>query len=172
MKGIVFCIAFTALFLGSAAAYAEAQPFDHTGMPLPRFASLASDEINVRTGPGLRYPVEWVYTKKNLPVEIIREFDHWREIRDIEGQTGWIHKSLLSGRKSFVVTGRLHVLRKKPGQDKTPVAQVEAGVIGLIDDCREGWCKVEIAGYEGWLPLDSFWGGVEKTAEQQAKAEN
>ena len=42
-----------------------------SGLPLPRFASLKADEVNVRTGPGPRYPVDWVFKSRNMPVEIV-----------------------------------------------------------------------------------------------------
>jgi SH3-like domain-containing protein len=75
------------------------------GLALPRFVSLRSDEVNLRTGPGTNYPVEWVYVRRGLPVEIIAEFDNWRKVRDIEGTVGWIHKSLLSGKRMAVILG-------------------------------------------------------------------
>ncbi len=71
-----------------------------SGYPLPRFASLRSEPINVRKGPGIRYEVAWVFVKEGLPVEIIQEFDTWRKIRDLDGQEGWIHQNLLSGRRT------------------------------------------------------------------------
>ncbi|MDP7625068.1 MAG: SH3 domain-containing protein, partial [Rhodospirillales bacterium] len=89
----------TALLVSVLAAPAWTQaPPATTGKPLPRFVSLRADEVNLRTGPGVRYPVDWVYQRKNLPVEVIAEFGTWRKVRDVQGSQGWIHQSLLSSR--------------------------------------------------------------------------
>src|SRR5262245_5050819 len=74
-------------------------PRKGSGLPIPRFASLRSDEVNVRSGPGTRYPVEWVFKRKSMPVEIVAEYDIWRKIRDWQGASGWVHQSLLTGKR-------------------------------------------------------------------------
>ncbi|HKH69397.1 MAG TPA: SH3 domain-containing protein, partial [Reyranella sp.] len=74
---------------------AAAQQRKGSGLPIPRFASLRSDEVNVRTGPGPRYPIDWVFKRKAMPVEIVAEFENWRKIRDWQGASGWVHQSLL-----------------------------------------------------------------------------
>ncbi|GAA4505194.1 SH3 domain-containing protein [Gluconacetobacter tumulicola] len=76
-----------------------------TGLPLPRFAALRADEVNMRSGPGQRYPIEWVYHRRDLPVKIEREFDVWRLVEDSDGQKGWVHQATLVGTRSFVITG-------------------------------------------------------------------
>ena len=76
---------------------AQDELYDNSGLPIPRFVTLRSDKVFVRTGPGVRYPIKWVFQKENLPVEVIQEFDTWRQIRDRDGEEGWIHQSLLSG---------------------------------------------------------------------------
>ncbi len=86
-------------------APAEPAKGSNTGLPLPRFASLKTDEVNLRTGPGLRYPIEWVYKRRDLPVEIQREFEVWRLVADQEGVKGWVHQATLVGRRTFVVVG-------------------------------------------------------------------
>ena len=75
-----------------------------SGLPFPRFASLRSDEVNVRTGPGTRYPVDWVFKRKSMPVEIVAEYENWRKIRDWQGASGWVHQSLLTGKRSFLIS--------------------------------------------------------------------
>lgn len=138
-----------------AAAQTETQP---TGLPLPRFASLRADEVNVRTGPGPRYPVEWVFVRRNMPVEIIAEFDTWRRIRDWQGTEGWAHKSMLSGRRTVMMIGEVRTLRREATEDSPAVARAEPGVVGTLETCDNGWCRIEINGFEGWLKTDEFWG--------------
>ncbi|MEH6546060.1 MAG: SH3 domain-containing protein, partial [Sneathiella sp.] len=73
-------------------------------MPLPRFVSLSSNKVNVRTGPGTRYPITWVFVRRGWPVEVIAEYELWRRIRDVDGSTGWVHKGLLSSRRTLIIT--------------------------------------------------------------------
>ena len=76
-----------------------------TGLPLPRFVALRTDDVNLRAGPGTRYPIEWVYKRRELPVEILREFEVWRLVQDADGIKGWVHQATLTGRRSFIITG-------------------------------------------------------------------
>ena len=129
-----------------------------TGLPLPRFVSLAADQVNVRFGPGKQYPVNWVFAREGLPVEIIAEFDTWRKIRDFDGEEGWIHSSLLSSRRTIMVIGDVRSLRRTPSADARVVLRAEPGVIGTLFDCEETWCRVEIEGRRGWLQRSEFGG--------------
>jgi SH3-like domain-containing protein len=131
-----------------------------TGLPLPRFVSLRADEVNLRTGPGLRYPIEWVYTRKNLPVEVIAEYDVWRKVRDWQGTEGWVHESMLSSRRMMVVMGTPRKLRESDNDHARTLAVVDPGVIGHLDRCPGGdaYCEIEINGIHGWLRRDQIWG--------------
>ena len=131
-----------------------------TGQPLPRWASLRTDEVNLRTGPGTRYPVEWVYRRRDLPVQIEREFEVWRLVADPEGIKGWVHQATLTGRRSFVLKGRDQTLRRSAADDAAPVAVLRAGVVGRIRACEAaaGWCEVQAADYRGWLKREALWG--------------
>lgn len=131
-----------------------------SGLPLPRFVSLRADEVNMRTGPGERYPVEWAYRRRDLPVEIVAEFEAWRRVRDPEGAEGWIHQSLLSGRRMVLVTGAIRSLRSDPEAGAAAIAMLEPGVLGRLLECPRGsrHCRVEASGFKGWLMRDEFWG--------------
>lgn len=131
-----------------------------TGLPLPRFAATRSDEINLRNGPGLRYQVEWVLTRKDMPVEIIRENDMWRRVRDADGAEGWVQTSTLSGRRVFVVIREAAPLRRRAADDAEVVARLAVGVMGRIRACAQdsAWCEVQAGGHRGFLPRTAFWG--------------
>lgn len=130
-----------------------------TNLPLPRFVSLRTDPINMRTGPGVRYPVDWVYTRRGFPVEITAEFDTWRRIRDPDGGDGWIHTSMLSSRRTALVTGGLRPLRRTSEDQGELVASVEPGVVVSILRCPTGsYCRVEVDGVQGWVRRDHMWG--------------
>jgi SH3-like domain-containing protein len=135
-----------------------------TGFPLPRFAATRSDDVNIRTGPGSRYPVEWVLKRRDMPVEIIREHDVWRRVRDWQGTEGWVQTNLLTGRRTFVVIAQEAVLRRRAAPDAEPVARLAVGVIGRIRECAaaSAWCEVQVtsggATHRGFLPRSAFWG--------------
>ena len=141
-----------ACLAGPALADTEAK------LPVPRFVTLGADEVNLRTGPGMRYPVRLVVRREGLPVEVIREFDIWREVRDMEGDEGWVHKNMLSGRRAVIVKGTVQTLLKKPEANARPVVKVEPGVIAALDECNDDWCRIEAAGYTGWISRDAVWG--------------
>ena len=137
-----------------------------SGLPLPRFVSLGDDRVNARAGPGFRFPINWVYLRKNFPVEVIEEFGHWRRIKDIDGIEGWIHLSMLSGRRTFIIHSlnaepSVLILRGGPSNQSAPVAQVEIGAHGNILECGEGWCRVELTPLRGWLSKHLLWGVYE-----------
>lgn len=137
-----------------AAARAE----EKDGLPIPRFVSLKSDEVNVRTGPGERYPISWVYKRDHLPVEIIEEFDHWRKVRDFEGAEGWINKSLLDGRRTVLIMKEVRVLRRTPEDKSPPLLRAAPMVIGKLLECKDEWCRVQIESRKGWLRKKQIWG--------------
>ena len=168
-------LALSAAFLGtmafsthaeaqSAAAPAQSVTLGPSGLPLPRFVSLKSGRVNSRVGPGVNYSVEWMYTKSGLPMEIVQEYDTWRRVRDAEGSEGWINQSLLSGRRTAIVTpwqrgkeARINLL-SEPDEKASVVAIIEPGVIGSIKACNGQWCEMTFDGHTGWLSQSSLWG--------------
>src|SRR5215510_12751233 len=127
-----------ALLVGPRAA---AETFgSETKLPIPRFVSLRSGEVNLRTGPGTNYPVDWVFVRRGLPVEIIAEFDVWRKIRDWQGTVGWVHQSMLDGKRTARVTGADRELRTEPAESAGVVARLAPGVIGRLLECNPAWC--------------------------------
>jgi SH3-like domain-containing protein len=124
----------------------------------PRFVSLRADEVNLRAGPGERYPIKWVYHRKGLPVEVTGEFDVWRKIRDSDGTVGWVQERMIAATRSVIVAGGLRTLRDAPDPKAPAVARAEAGVIARLVACRGAWCRLEAQGITGWLPRDELWG--------------
>jgi SH3-like domain-containing protein len=144
-------VAALALLVAAAAAWGAEEK-------LPHFASLRADAVNLRTGPGERYPVEWIYQRKGLPVEVTAEVDVWRRVRDADGTEGWVHERMLTARRSVVVTGAPRILRSTPDAAAAAVARAEPGVIALLLECKGAWCRVETQGIKGWLPRAELWG--------------
>jgi SH3-like domain-containing protein len=132
-----------------------------TGLHLPRFASLKTDEVNMRAGPASRFPILWTYHRRDLPVKIEREFDVWRLVEDMDGIKGWVHQATLAGHRSFVITGNdAKTLRSDASATSAPVAMLKPGVVGHIRNCDAGadWCQVQAGDYRGWLQREDFWG--------------
>lgn len=130
------------------------------GLPIPRFVSLRTNPINLRTGPGVRYPVDWVYVRRHLPVEVIGEFDTWRQIRDPDGTEGWVHQSMISGKRSAIVTKEPRPLKRTGEDTADTIATLEQGVVVNLQRCPadSAYCRVEVDGLQGWLRRDQFWG--------------
>lgn len=148
---------------GPAAEAPKQTPGPATGLPVPRYVSLKSGRINVRRGPGDDYPIEWVFEKKGLPVEITAESDRWRRIRDREGDIGWVWHSMLDGRRTAIVENRMGdgrplALHVEPTAASAVVAYAEPGVIAQLASCKAGWCELKASGYEGWIERTSLWG--------------
>ena len=143
-------------------------PASATGLPVPRFVSLKSDRVNLRQGPGTDYPTAWVFRRAGLPVEVIKEFESWRQVRDAEGTTGWVLGSMLSGRRTAVVLPweakaagsqpTLALLRDDDSERAAPVAQVEAGGLASIITCDGQWCRVSVGGFRGYIEQAKLWG--------------
>jgi SH3-like domain-containing protein len=157
-------IAFVVLLTGGAAPVLARTVGSETGLPIPRYVTLRTAEANMRSGPGVRYPVQWVFLRRNLPVEVIAEFDNWRKIRGHENTEGWVHQSMLSGRRTVVVIGPVRTLRREPTDSTPAVARMEAGVIGWLEECRPQWCEVEVSGITGWVHRAHIWGVRETEA--------
>ena len=125
---------------------------NNSGLPIPRFVALKSAETNVRTGPGTRYPISWVYRRAGMPVEIVEEYDLWRKIRDVEGTAGWVHKTMLDGKRTIMIKGKTpQILRREPKDKGQPILKSEPMVIGKLIECEKTWCRIQISGRKGWI---------------------
>src|SRR3979490_3641208 len=126
-----------------------------SGLPLPRYVSLKSDHVNVRAGPTKDNDVAWVFTRSGLPVEITAEFENCGRVRDSEGAEGWVYHSLLSGRRTAVITMKtrdeLAPLYDRADQTSPVSARLQAGVVAQVKRCTAGWCRVTGNGFAGWI---------------------
>ena len=133
-----------------------------SGLPMPRYVSLKSDHVNVRGGPTKDNDVSWVYTRVGLPVEITAEFENWRRVRDSEGAEGWVYHSLLSGKRTAVVTLKskddVAPLYDRADPTSAVSANLQAGVIASVKRCTSGWCRITGAGFDGWIEQQRLWG--------------
>ena len=121
------------------------------------FLSLRNDKVNLRLGPSFDYPIKIIYKKRYLPVLVKEKSDNFRKVQDHENNSGWIHISQLSKKKSGI-TIREKVLYKRPTVFSKPLANVETGRLLIISKCKENWCKIKTENYSGWIKKDGIWG--------------
>jgi SH3-like domain-containing protein len=157
------CVAAAVMLMAfPAMAQPELPAGASSGLPVPRFVSLKPDKVNVRAGPTRNHDVAWQFTRSGLPVEITAESDNWRRIRDWEGSEGWVYHSLLSGRRTAMVTSK-HKDELVPlfgaADDQTHVvARLQPGVSASVRRCTGKWCQINGAGFDGWIAQERLWG--------------
>ncbi|WP_312846798.1 SH3 domain-containing protein [Stappia sediminis] len=162
MRRLVPLLILAAYLAGGAQAQAQATKTGPSGLPVPRFVSLKSDRVNVRKGPSREHDIAWTFVRAGLPVEIVQEFDNWRRVRDWEGEEGWVFHSLLSGRRTGLVTpwesSSTTPLRADASSDATILAELKPLVLVNVAGCSEGWCEVSANGYDGWVDQTRLFG--------------
>ncbi len=146
-----FVTAFLIIALAAPAAAQDKQP--------PYWASIASGEAMTRTGPGKNYPGIWLYKRRDLPVRVVKKYEHWRLIEDPDGARGWMLATLLSDQRTAVVKkGDPRPVRVEPNEAARTRYLAQAGVVGRIGDCANGWCRIEIGRREGHIRASDLWG--------------
>ena len=150
-----------ALMMLTTPVTAQQQLGVSTGLPIPRYVSLKSDRVNLREGPSKDHRTAWVFQRAGLPVEITGEFENWRKIRDSEGAEGWVLQSLLSGRRTALVSPwrkeGLMILKVRAGSEDLS-ARLQPGVIGSVKACDGKWCRIYGEGYDGYIEQIALWG--------------
>jgi len=129
-----------------------------TNLPLPRYVSMKAVEGNVRRGPSLTHRIDWVFMRRDMPLEIVAEHGHWRKVHDRDGAGGWVHYSLLSGARTVIVERDMLPIYLRPDPETTLVAKLEMGVVARLGDCDADWCRISSAGFRGWAPKSALWG--------------
>ena len=124
------------------------------------FLSLKNNEVNLRLGPSFEYPIKLIYKKKYLPVIILDEYETWRKIIDFEKNSGWIHISQLSRKKTAINSKENSIIYKKSTIYSKPVAKLEIGRLVLIKKCKINWCQIISGNYKGWIFKNTLWGDI------------
>ena len=134
-----------------------------TGLEIPRYVSLKSDDANIRVGPSKNYPIEIKYIKKNYPLKVLDEYEEWRKVEDFNRNIGWIHKSLISGIRTGIVLSNdnknISILNTLDGN---VIGEIGNGNIVFLEKCKIDWCLVSLDDYEGWMNKNYIWGVKEK----------
>ncbi len=153
-------IAFLAsVLLLTAPAYATPEPSTgRSGLPTPRFGSLRVGDVNMRSGPGERYPVTFHYARKGLPVEVLREWGPWRFVRDPDGDTGWMDQAMIAKDRTAWIARTTRTLVAQPDVAAKPLWRAEPGVVGHIIFCSGAWCRISVDAQSGYIPRAQLWG--------------
>ena len=129
-----------------------------TNLPIPRFVSMKANEGNVRRGPSLTHRIDWVFNRRDMPLQIVDEYGHWRRVIDRDGVGGWVHYSLLSGTRTVIVDQDMLALHARADATSPQSAMLEVGVIARLGECNDDWCWLSAGGYRGWAPKTGLWG--------------
>jgi SH3-like domain-containing protein len=127
-------------------------------LKVPRFVSLKSNKINIRKGPGSKYPIIYTIEAKDEPVEIVAEYQNWRKIKDIEGEEGWVLSNMLSGKRHVVVIKNNIFLYKNDSNKSQKVAIVEKNVRCKLHSCQNSLCNVTCGSYKGYIERVNLFG--------------
>jgi len=167
IAGLAVCALASAVSAQSTKDGAPATQALASGLPVPRFVSLKSDRVNLRNGPDTDYPTSWVYQRAGLPLEVVKEFGAWRQVRDAEGISGWVLQSFLSGRRTALILPwevkpevappQVKIFKSDSERSNT-VAIVEAGVIANLLECDGRWCRVSVDQFRGYVQQKLLWG--------------
>ncbi|SLN48983.1 Bacterial SH3 domain protein [Roseivivax jejudonensis] len=155
-RGAALALVIVSLAAGAAAADRVRGPV--TNLPLPRYVSLKASEGNVRRGPSLTHRIDWVYVRRDMPLEVTAEFGHWRRVRDRDGAGGWVHYSLLSGVRTVLIEEDMIPLYARPAEGSQMMAKLGLGVVARLGACVQTWCEVEAGGQRGWTRKAALWG--------------
>lgn len=148
----LFLAVLLALPVAAGPAAAQSDPV------LPYWASISVDEARMRKGPSPDVPVIWEYRRRDLPVKVIARHENWRKVEDPDGTQGWMAARLLSRTRTAIVTGGTRPMRESPNESAPVAYRAEAGVVGRISDCRDGWCRFDVKGRRGWIETGHIWG--------------
>jgi SH3-like domain-containing protein len=145
-----------------AALIALAAPAYAADREVPYWASIRTEKLNMRAGPGRDYPIEWVYLRPGLPLKVVRVHEGWRLVRDPEGAEGWVTANLLSVERGALVIGKgLAAIRAEPSEGAQLKWNAEPGVVGKLGKCAEGWCAFDVGGRTGFVRADRLWGAAD-----------
>ena len=145
-----------AMMIGFAAAWATAVAA--ADRPVPYWASIASGDALMRSGPGRNFPATWRYRRHELPVQVVQVHETWRKVREPDGTEGWMAAALLSKARTAIVTGEVQPMRAAPDRLARILWRAAPGVVGKISHCADGWCEFDVAGRAGYVRADGLWG--------------
>jgi len=139
--------------------------------PVPRWLSLKSDEVRARQGPGLDYRILWEYQVSGLPVQVIAETTEWRKICDPDGAVAWVHRSVVSSRRSVFNASNAEIpIHAGRSATSSIRARLSPRSLVSIDKCEDGWCEVRVRRMRGWIEQRAVFGTQQRALCNAARA--
>ena len=129
-----------------------------TGLEIPRYVSLKSNDSNIRVGPSKNYPIEIKYIKKNYPLKILQEYEEWRKVEDFKKNTGWIHKSLITGIRTGIILSNENTIKLLNTLNGNFIGEIGKGNIVYLEKCKVDLCLVALGNFKGWIDKKNIWG--------------
>ena len=154
-------IAFISIIIFSQVSNADIGK--ETGLEIPRYVSLKSNDANIRVGPSKNYPIKIKYIKKNYPLKVLEEYEDWRKVEDFQKNFGWIHKSLISSnRTGILLSNDNKTIKLLNTLNGNVIGEIGRGNIVFLEKCKIDWCLVSFRNYRGWIDKKNVWGIKEK----------
>ncbi|MFE8582742.1 SH3 domain-containing protein [Sphingomonas sp. NCPPB 2930] len=158
MRRSMFGLALMAVFL-SAGPIAPAAIAAPEKRAIPYYGSIGASLARMRTGPARAYPASWTYRRPDLPVKVVAAFKEWRKVQDPDGTEGWMLAVLLRNTRTAIVRGTEPLpMRSAPNETAKTLWRAAPGVVGRISECNGGWCRLDVKGQAGFVPVGSIWG--------------
>ena len=152
-----FILVFSSIIIFSKVCNADIGK--ETGLEIPRYVSIKSNDANIRIGPSMNYPIEIKYILKNYPLKVLEEYEEWRKVEDFKKNIGWIHKSLISGNRTGIVLSKdnknIELLNTLDGN---VIGEIGKGNIVNLEKCKIDWCLISVGNVKGWMDKNYIWG--------------
>ena len=129
-----------------------------TGLEIPRYVSLKSDDANIRVGPSKNYPIKIKYIIKNYPLKVLEEYEEWRKVEDFKKNTGWIHKSLITGNRTGIILSNEKPVKLFNTLNGNVIGEIGKRNIVYLEKCKINWCLVSLGNFRGWMDKKHIWG--------------
>ncbi len=150
------------LLFAASTAVADVAPAKGpvTGYDMPRFVSLRVDRANLRAGPDKYFPIRTVLLRRGMPLKVVDEFKLWRKVALYDDVEGWLHQSLITGRRTFLVLAEAVDMREEPSEEAEVVARLEVNALVGLSSCAGDWCELSTGSYHGWVTRSAGWGAL------------
>jgi len=121
------------------------------------YVSVKKDGVNIRSGPSTNDKIIWQIFE-SFPLQILERQGKWAHVVDYEGDKGWIYETLISSKKTVIVTVDTGNMRSGPGTDDPVIATVKKGVVFDALEMKDDWIKVRYKDeLTGWMYNNLLW---------------
>lgn len=132
--------------------------FATPGAGAQSMVSIQGASVNMRSGPGLKAPVQWTLSK-GYPLRVTARRGDWLQVTDFEGDRGWVSRRLTGSTPHHVVKVPQANLRSGPGTGYRKVGEAAYGEVFRTVEKQPKWVKLaDDDGRKGWMARSLLWG--------------